>query len=209
MIDCIKTALVLAPHTDDCELGMGATVHRLSKMGATVHQVAFSTAHDVKVHGGRNEVLEAEIIQASKATGSSTLKIHDFKTREFGYSRQDILQLMIYYRTKYNPDSVFLPSTTDLHQDHSVIRDEGIRCFKHCSIFGYNLGWNQIEVKNEMFAKVTEENVTAKLKALTFYDTQNHRPYMQTDYQLGLLRTNGVHSNSEFAEAFEVIRITS
>ena len=209
MIECIKTALVLAPHTDDGELGMGGTIHRMVSEGSVVYEVAFSTAHDVKVHGGRNVELEEEIKKASATTGVSELQIHDFKTREFGVSRQDILQLMIYYRDKLKPDAVFIPSTTDVHQDHIVIREEGIRCFKHSSIFGYNLGWNQIDVKNDMFIRISKENAEAKLEALGHYKTQEHRPYMQKEYQYGLLRFNGVHCNSKFAEAFEVIRINA
>lgn len=38
--------LVLAPHTDDAELGCGATIARALEEGLTVHVAAFSIAED-------------------------------------------------------------------------------------------------------------------------------------------------------------------
>ncbi|MFN8317589.1 MAG: hypothetical protein U0T32_14165, partial [Chitinophagales bacterium] len=37
-----KKVLVLAPHTDDGELGCGASIHKFSSEGADVFYVAFS-----------------------------------------------------------------------------------------------------------------------------------------------------------------------
>lgn len=37
----IKRVLVLAPHTDDGELGMGGTIHKLLQEGKQVAYVAF------------------------------------------------------------------------------------------------------------------------------------------------------------------------
>ncbi len=44
MISNFKNVLVLAPHTDDGELGAGATIAKLIESGAKVTYVAFSTA---------------------------------------------------------------------------------------------------------------------------------------------------------------------
>ena len=44
MIDGVKRALVLAPHTDDGEFGCGGTMARLVDEGAEVRYVAFSIA---------------------------------------------------------------------------------------------------------------------------------------------------------------------
>ena len=41
-------------------------------------------------------------------------------------------------------DLVVLPNSTDVHQDHQVINREGIRAFKHSSILGYELVWNNL-----------------------------------------------------------------
>ena len=41
-----RRILVLAPHTDDGELGCGAAIARFVEQGAEVHYVAFSTAKE-------------------------------------------------------------------------------------------------------------------------------------------------------------------
>ena len=44
MIDGVRRALVLAPHTDDGEFGCGGTMARLVEAGSEVRYVAFSIA---------------------------------------------------------------------------------------------------------------------------------------------------------------------
>ena len=78
LADKSHDVLVLAPHTDDAELGMGGTIHRFHRSNIHVTQVAFSTAHKIEEHGGRNPVLEEEVKLASEATGATSLFLHDF-----------------------------------------------------------------------------------------------------------------------------------
>ena len=47
MITNCKNILVLAPHTDDGELGLGGTISRLIEDGKKVTYVAFSTAQQI------------------------------------------------------------------------------------------------------------------------------------------------------------------
>jgi len=41
-----KKTLVLAPHTDDCELGAGGTIAKLIENGSDVYFAAFSTSDE-------------------------------------------------------------------------------------------------------------------------------------------------------------------
>lgn len=52
MIDC-DNILVLAPHTDDGELGLGGTIHRFISMGKNVYYAAFSTAEQFVLERGQ------------------------------------------------------------------------------------------------------------------------------------------------------------
>ena len=53
MIDAVRRALVLAPHTDDGEFGCGGTMARLVEAGADVRYVAFSIATRSLPEGSR------------------------------------------------------------------------------------------------------------------------------------------------------------
>ena len=67
-----------------------------------------------------------------------------YDVRIFKALRQEILQDLISLRKLIHPDIVFLPSSSDLHQDHSTIYAEGIRAFKFNSILGYEMPWNNM-----------------------------------------------------------------
>lgn len=56
-----KTILVLAPHTDDGELGCGGSIVRFLEEGKEVYYVAFSTAEDSVPEGFPKNILEMEV----------------------------------------------------------------------------------------------------------------------------------------------------
>jgi len=100
-----------------------------------------------------------------------------FKVRELSYHRQDILEEMVKLKNDICPDLVFLPSSNDVHQDHSTVSIEGIRAFKNTSILSYEIPWNNIEFKTEAFVMLSEENVNTKIHALDAYNSQKGRSY--------------------------------
>ena len=63
MITTCKNILVLAPHTDDGELGLGGTISRLIEKGKKVTYVAFSTAQQSVPKGFPKDILKTEVKQ--------------------------------------------------------------------------------------------------------------------------------------------------
>jgi N-acetylglucosamine malate deacetylase 1 len=101
-----------------------------------------------------------------------------------------------------------LPSTSDTHQDHATVAQEGFRAFKStCSILGYELPQNLISFTNTLFVELSRENICAKLNALRCYESQLFRRYAADDFVRGLATVRGAQCDMEFAEAFEAVRI--
>ena len=61
-----KNVLVLAPHTDDGELGAGGTISRLLRSGAKVSYAAFSTAEESVPEGLPKDILKTEVKNATQ-----------------------------------------------------------------------------------------------------------------------------------------------
>ena len=131
-----KNVLVLAPHTDDGELGAGGYINKLVSSGAEITYVAFSTAADSVPDGFEKDVLKSEVVKATAKLGiePSNLIVYDYKVRNFNYNRQLILDDLIKLKNKSNYDLVLTPSTHDVHQDHYTITRECIRAFKLSTI---------------------------------------------------------------------------
>jgi len=203
-----KKIIILAPHTDDGELGCGGTIARMLDDGAQVHYVALSTAEASVPEGFPKNRLEIEVRKATEALGISfeNLTVFKHEVRKLNYIRQEILESLVQIRNEINPDLVFLPSSKDIHQDHITVTQEGIRAFKYSTILGYELIWNNLSFDTDVFIKLSEEQVDRKIKALNCYKTQAGKAYMEERFIKSLANVRGTQIGCEYAEAFELIR---
>ena len=198
--------LLLSPHTDDIEYGLGGTLLNLIKPNTEVRWMVFSNAIKSLVDEDPT-ILIREQKQAAKLLNIETksLIFYDFPVREFSYQRQAILEELLIMKKKFDPDMVFCPSSLDFHQDHKTIYDETIRAFKDCTILGYNTPWNQFNESNQLLVKLTKKDLEFKKKLLKTYKSQSHRKYMDEKIIETIARYKAIRSNFDFGESFEVI----
>lgn len=200
--------LVLAPHTDDGELGCGGTIARFIEEGHEVHYVAFSTARESVPDGLPKDILEVEVAEATGILGIKPEHLHVYKhtVRKLNYVRQDILEEMVSIRKSLVPDLVLLPSVNDIHQDHFTVAQEAIRAFKQMSMLAYELPWNTITFSTQCFVRLEPRHLEKKVEALAAYKSQSGRAYCNRDFIVGLATTRGVQIGVRYAESFEVVR---
>jgi N-acetylglucosamine malate deacetylase 1 len=208
MLTKFKNVYVLAPHTDDGELGAGGTIAKLIEAGANVFYFAFSTAEASIPEGFSKDALKTEVMNATRELGvkKENVLIFDYEVRKLNYARQEILEDLIDRRKTLTPDLVLMPSLNDIHQDHSTIAQEGLRAFKGTTILGYELIWNNLTFDTTSFVKLEKKHVQSKVKALEKYETQKDRDYMSEDFIFALAKTRGVQIGCDYAESFEVVR---
>ncbi len=201
--------LVLAPHTDDGELGCGGSIARFVEEGREVHMCAFSIAERSVPEGFPKDILLTEMRNAARVLGidDANVSAHRFEVREFPSHRQAILDAILDLKRKIEPDLIFVPSPNDIHQDHQVVAREGLRAFKKQTILGYEEPWNNIVFETRFFVPLEERHVDKKVEALSCYETQLARSYLDADFIRSLARTRGTQLESTWAEAFEVLRM--
>jgi N-acetylglucosamine malate deacetylase 1 len=206
-----KKILVLAPHTDDGELGAGGTIAKFCAEGREVYYVAFCLcAKSLPAHLPA-DTLAGECKKATAVLGiqPANLILFNYEVRELPASRQQILEELLKLNKDIQPDMVLLPASSDVHQDHQVIHQEGMRAFKHKAIGGYELPWNNFGFHPAYFSRLSDSQLAKKTEALQTYKSQAHRSYMQNDFIRSLAKVRGVQCNAEFAEAFELYRLIS
>lgn len=186
--------LLLAAHPDDLEFGMGATISKLKRQQHNIKAMIFS---------------DCSIFEECSLS-MDYLKIHyeifDYKVRRLDQKRQQILEMLVLAKKEFNPDVVYIPSSFDMHQDHQVIQKEGLRAFKHCTLYGYSFSWNNIAEDLRHFEVVEKKDVLRKLTAINFYKSQKGRYYSKPDYVMSEIKHSGTIINRNFAEQFELIR---
>jgi N-acetylglucosamine malate deacetylase 1 len=206
-----KKTLVLAPHTDDAELGCGGTMARLLDAGTEVHVVAFSAAEESLPPGAALDLLREEFASAMRSFGlpGEQVRVGRYPVRRLSEHRQDLLEELVALRREIDPDLVLLPSSHDIHQDHQVVQMEGLRAFKNVSVLGYELPWNTITFPAEAFFTLEERHLQAKIRSLHCYasQVQLQRPYFDEEFLKGWARLRGLQVKAPYAEVFEVMRI--
>ena len=209
MFNNFKNILVLAPHTDDGELGCGGFISKSINLGSCVTYVAFSTAIESVPEGFPKDVLTKELKEATKRLGikKENLIIFNYQVRNLNFKRQHILEDLIKIRNQNSYDLVLIPNLNDIHQDHSTVSLEGLRAFKNTTILGYELIWNNIKSVSNCFVKLSTEDLDKKIYALDAYKSQKFRDYTSPEFIRSLGKIRGTQIGTEYAESFEVIRL--
>lgn len=203
-----KNILILSPHTDDMEVGMGGTIYYINKyFNINLKILVFSCSNNSLKGPYKNNITKEELKKSLKTLNISNknVKVLNFITREFNKSRQDILEILYKYKDK--TDIVFCPNSNDLHQDHQVIYKESIRAFrKDCCIFGYELLSNTLISNLTCFFELDEETINKKIESIKCYNSQLYKRNDIPEIMKNLAIIRGAEIKVKYAELFEIIR---
>lgn len=193
--------LVLSAHTDDAELGAGATIAKLTEAEHEVKHVVFSVC-------GKPEHLD-EFLAANQVLGirKEMNEVVNVQHRVFPEIRQTILEHLYSLREGWSPELVLCPYLQDVHQDHQTVAQEAVRAFnRSTSIWMYELPYNCTDFKPTVYVPLEVRHLTRKIEALTCYESMLNEPYFATSIIKSLMTIRGLQCDSELAEAFHGFR---
>ncbi len=199
-----KKILFLGAHPDDIELGCGALLSNISKradiLAVTLSDNQKNPAHEevVDEHYRSMEIL---------GVGPEQVVLGPFETRNFPRDRQEILEFLFDLNRKHHPDMVFVHTSADIHQDHSVTTIEALRAFRGTTVLGFDVMRSSYGFFPHFLIEVTEEDVEKKVEALSAYETYKNKYYFSPE----LIRSTSVRHGSlaerPFAEGFDILRV--
>jgi bacillithiol biosynthesis deacetylase BshB1 len=117
----MASILVIAPHPDDAELGMGGTVLKLIKQGHAVHLLDMTNGEPTP-HGSP-EIRAVESAAAAKVLGVSRTLL-GLKNREVQHTIEARHAVAAVIR-KHKADWIFVPYPIDAHPDHVAVSKIG------------------------------------------------------------------------------------
>ena len=198
-----KRILAIAPHIDDVELGAGGTIHRL----ATENDIFYlGLSRPPKVN---KQAFMAEFWLSACVLGlqKKNVVLHEFDPRDLASDRARILQLFYDFNQTYRPDVVLVPNSDDVHQSHQLVHQEAKRVFKHTTLLGYELPWNNFSFSADVFIELSEQNLEAKQQALSCFSSQQERTFFNNNVVLDNARFRGKQIDKAFCECFELVRL--
>lgn len=102
------------------------------------------------------------------------------------------------------PDLVFVPRTSDAHQDHALIGTLAASVWRGPQILHYEIPkWDGDLGSPNVYVPLDSETAHRKLDLLnTSFPSQHDRPWWDDEMFLGLMRLRGMECQSRYAEAF-------
>jgi LmbE family N-acetylglucosaminyl deacetylase len=199
-----KRICFIGAHPDDIELGAGALIARLSSRS----EVFCITLSDNQKNSALS-LVKQEQLRSLKILGVDEKHsiVGEFDTRRFQHSRQEILEHLIEFNKKHQPDIVFTHSKSDLHQDHSVVTEEALRAFRGTTLLGFDVIRSSHGFFPTFFVEVEEEDVKKKIAALAEYKTYAGKYYFDPELTRASLIRYGALVERKYAEAFDISRI--
>lgn len=220
-----KKILVLSPHADDEVLGCGGTISKYSREGCNVSVLIFTNASigaPELFTKKKINLIRSEAKKANKLIGTRNLMFEDLPALNLqNFPIYKIANIISGYIKKIKPDTVFIPSSIDIHQDHKIIFHSAkiaLRPIEKISVkkvFSYEVlsetEWNEHQkpFKPNFYVELKKLDINHKIKSFLKYKSQTKKfpnpRSKEAIYYLSRLR--GSQAHMEYAEAFRVEKI--
>lgn len=205
----IKSLLCLGAHSDDIEIGAGASILKLTREnpGLHVHWVVFSA----------KPPRDAEARSAASAflsnAGSSDIVLHEFRDSYFPDQWAAIKDELGNMGRETRPDLVLTHSMLDQHQDHRVIAELTWNVFRNHLVLEYEIPKFDGDLgRPNFFVPATERDFERKMEIIeTAFASQAGKDWFDKSLFHGLMRIRGMEcrSPSLLAEAFYARKLRS
>jgi len=193
--------LALGAHSDDIEIGAGATILKLIAEGA-VGSICW-----VVLSGKERRAEEAHASAEAMLEGVEDKQLLQpgFRDGFFPYDGAQIKEFFESLKT-FEPDLILTHQRNDLHQDHRMTCQLALNTFRNHLILEYEIPKYDGDMgAPNLFVPVQEEHKNRKVEILlTHFESQFAQRWFKDDLFSGLMRLRGMECNSPstFAEAF-------
>jgi LmbE family N-acetylglucosaminyl deacetylase len=201
-LDDVRTILCLGAHSDDIEIGCGATLLKLTRdhPNLTVWWVVFSA------EGGRSREARTSARAFLGNAARSKVLVKNFRGSFFPYQGAAIKRAFEEIKKAVQPDVVFTHYRDDRHQDHRTLSDLAWNTWRNHLILEYEIPKYDGDLGTpNFFVRLDEEVCRAKARYLCrFFQTQANKHWFSEDTFLSLMRVRGIEcaSPTKYAEAF-------
>lgn len=199
--------LCLGAHSDDIEIGCGATIMRLlaERPGSTVDWVVFSAADR------RAEEARASAAAFTHRAMRRRIEIHAFAETRFPETFGALKDAFGALVRRVDPDVVFTHRCADRHQDHRTLGELTWNHFRDHLILEYEIPKYEGDLGHpNLYAPLDRELARMKVDLLLeHFASQRERPWFTREVFRGLLAVRGAECRapSGFAEAFHVHKL--
>jgi LmbE family N-acetylglucosaminyl deacetylase len=198
----LRSVLALGSHSDDIEIGCGATLLALSRARPEV-EVTWVV---LGAEGQREREARASAEAFTAAATRSEVVVHGFRDGFFPYSGGEVKDVFEVLKSRLDPDVILTHARHDLHQDHRLVCELTWNTWRDHLILEYEIPKYDGDLGTpNVFVPVSEEIAQEKVKlVLDAFKSQTEKHWFDEELFLGLMRVRGMEGRapSGYAEAF-------
>jgi LmbE family N-acetylglucosaminyl deacetylase len=201
------SVLCLGAHSDDIEIGAGATILGWIARGVLldVHWAVLSAS------GVRADEARASADAFLAGAVKSIVEVAEFRDGFFPYQGADIKIWFEALKRRTTPDVILCHSSSDAHQDHREVAMLTWNTFRDHAILEYEIPkWDGDLGRPNVFIPVSRMLMERKARLLhAHFSTQRVKDWFDAETFMGLARLRGAECRAPdgFAEAFHVRKI--
>jgi LmbE family N-acetylglucosaminyl deacetylase len=202
------SVLCLGAHSDDIEIGAGATLLSLQE-----HGVRLDVRWCVLSGGGERESeARASAADFLSAAESSQIEVMSFKDSFFPVQGEAIKTWFAALRERVSPDLILTHRRGDAHQDHRQVCRLTWNTFRDHCILEYEIPkWDGDMGQPNLYVPVSASALKRKIDLLIrHFSTQRSKQWFDSETFLGLARLRGIECRApeRYAEAFVGRKLT-
>jgi LmbE family N-acetylglucosaminyl deacetylase len=196
------SVLCLGAHSDDIEIGVGATILNWLDQGIhlDVHWCVLSGA------GEREREAELSANDFLAAAASRQIEVLAFRDGFFPEQGEKIKLWFEALKERVAPDVIFTHRGDDAHQDHRQISRLAWNTFRDHLILEYEIPkWDGDMGRPNLYVPVSESAIKRKVDLLiSHFGSQRSKQWFDAETFLGLARLRGMECRApeRYAEAF-------
>jgi len=195
---------LLGAHSDDIEIGCGATVRQWLTAGVRVD----ATWVVLSAEGNRAEEARRSADDFLKGAAASRVVIGGFRDGFLPYVGAAVKDFFETLKAHPTPDVVFTHQRNDLHQDHRLVCELTYNTFRDQQVLEYEIPkWDGDMGAPNAFICVGESAAQQKVDlVMRHFGTQRGKDWFDRETFLGLLRLRGMECRApeRHAEAFYI-----
>jgi LmbE family N-acetylglucosaminyl deacetylase len=196
------SVLCLGAHSDDIEIGAGATLLSMQERGIRLD------VHWCVLSGGSKRESEARASAADflSAAQSSQVEVMSFRDGFFPEQGEAIKSWFEALRERVDPDLILTHRKEDAHQDHRRVCRLTWNTFRNHCILEYEIPkWDGDMGQPNLYVPISASALKRKIDLLiTHFGTQRSKQWFDSETFLGLARLRGMECRApeRYAEAF-------
>jgi LmbE family N-acetylglucosaminyl deacetylase len=202
------SVLCLGAHSDDIEIGAGATLLSLIERGVRL-DVQWCVLSGT---GEREREARASAADFLRGATKARIEISSFRDGFFPEHGEAIKSWFETLKSRANPDVIFTHYRDDAHQDHRQVCRLTWNTFRDHCIVEYEVPkWDGDAGQPNVYVPVSAATLTRKIELLNaHFGSQRSKQWFDAETFLGLARLRGMECRApeRYAEAFFARKLT-